>query len=123
MVRTFTRKGPKALCHMPHTSDSTYKGPYATKALLEASHARAQRTPEGDPEFETGSRIEFGNHSLRRFADKIATASKSALNILSEEIDAYFGWKETEAIKSMQRHYAQMNRADRVKMARLVVNI
>ena len=75
---------------------------------------------EGDPEFETGSRIESSNNSLRRFADKVATASKSPLNTLPNEIDAYFGWKETEGIGSMQSQYAQMNRSDQVGMARLV---
>jgi len=119
LMRAFTRKGKKVLSHMPHTANSTYQGPYAIKTVLEQAHAVVQDTAEGDPEFDGGTRIAFGNHSLRRFADTIARQSMAQLIISEEEINVYFGWKETELLKDMQRHYANMNLRERVKMARI----
>ena len=46
-----------------------------------------------------------------------------SLNISEEEINVYFGWKETELLKDMQRHYASMNIRERVKMARITSQI
>ena len=123
LMRSFTRKGRKMLCHMPHTANSTYQGPYAMKTVLEQAHAIVQASAEGDPEFDAGTRIAFGNHSLRRFADTIARKSMPSLNISEEEINIYFGWKETELLKDMQRHYASMSLKERVKMARITSQI
>jgi hypothetical protein len=123
LMRAFTRKGRKVLSHMPHTANSTYQGPYAMKLVLEQAHAIVQAREGGDPEFDAGTRIAFGNHSLRRFADTIARQSMALLSITEEEINVYFGWKESELLKDMQRHYANMNLRERVKMARITSQI
>ena len=57
----------------------------------------------------------WGQHSWRRFGDKVARDSQHIHEMPKPEVDLYAGWDQYELSKDMQMHYAGQQRNHRVK--------
>ena len=85
-----------------------------------------------DPELDLAGQKEpqWGNHSLRRMADKIAQRAKQEGKleaergmeaVTTETIDVFFGWALKELCRKMQLHYAGLDRSFRRALARVTM--
>ena len=113
----------KKLTHMPLATGSTYT--HLVTAMKEA-HAISEKMSEPDVEFDLQGAKEpkFGNHSLRRQADKVARETlpwheAEGYPVTKEVIDYFFGWLLKERRKDMQLLYAGMDKFARRILARV----
>ena len=65
----------------------------------------------------------WGNHSWRRFCDKIARETMKETGATEIDIDLYLGWNELIHHKEMQLHYEGLQRGSRVRRSRLLMMI
>ena len=109
------------ITHESFASDSTYAQltPIMTYAYEQANADPADTDPERDLQGRLSPK--FGNHSWRRFGDKVARDTMDVTGTDSVDIDLYFGWHEKMHSKDMQLHYA--GRPDRVKRSRVSMMI
>ena len=116
----------KRLTHMPLATKSTYT--HLIAAMKEA-YALSLKMDTPDMEFDLQGLKEakFGNHSLRRHADKKARESllkhvaAGISSVTKEVIDYFFGWLLKERRKDMQLHYAGMDLFARRVLARVTM--
>ena len=104
--------GATRYTHMPLSPSTTYA--LLHKAMDEA-YAKANADPtDPDPGLDLGGAAvpKWTNHSWRRYADKVARATRSVTGASEVDIDRYFGWLEHHYEKLMQLAYA--GREDRV---------
>ena len=114
-----TEPGSGLLTLMPFQEGSTYE--HHVKALREA-YEFSKGLEEPDLELELADEEpQFANHSLRRFADRIARESMITSGATDMDIDILFGWNEAQRKKDMQLHYAGLDRAQRVQRARVTM--
>ena len=90
-----------------------------------AAHLLANEPGNPDPEFDKQGHEEarWGNHSWRRFGDKVARDSREIHELSPTDLDLFCGWNLTEISKDMQILYEGMQRAARVKRAELTRQI
>ena len=86
---------------------------------MQRAYVISSAMSEPDPEMELapGEEPSFGNHSSRRFSDRVAQESKKELDILPETIDYFFGWRLEAMSKVMQLHYAGLDMGARLVLA------
>lgn len=116
----------KTLTHMPLATGSTYS--HLIKAM-KAAYVISSGMEEPDMEFDLQGleAPHFGNHSLRRHADKVARESlnlheaEGITEVTKEVIDYFFGWLLKEMSKVMQLHYAGLDRPSRRILARVTM--
>ena len=114
------------LTHMPMSTASTYT--HLVEAIKEA-YVISKEMDEADLELDLQGLAEphFGNHSLRRHADKLAReslhlhAARGVVEVTKELIDYFFGWLLKEMEKIMQLHYAGLDRPSRRSLARVTM--
>jgi len=110
--------GSGRLTIMPMQVESTYTHHIGA---LKAAYEISSKMVEPDLELELGEAEEphWANHSMRRFSDKVARESMEETGVTTMDIDIHYGWNEAKRRKSMQLHYEGMDRAQRVKRARV----
>ena len=87
------------------------------------SQARIKLHDAQELELQGQSEPHFANHSMRRFADRVARETRGETGASVMEIDIVFGWNEAQRRKDMQLHYAGLDRAQRVGFARVTMCI
>ena len=114
----------KALTHMPLATGSTYT--HLSSAMKEAYEiSKGMREPDLELDLQGAKEPKFGNHSLRRHADKVARESvpkhhaEGCMEVTKNLIDYFFGWLLKEMTKDMQMHYAGLDRPSRRLLARV----
>ena len=116
------------LTHMPLVSASTYT--HLIGAIWKAYEiSKEMNEPDTELDLQGLEEPKFGNHSLRRHADKKARESlpmqiniKEGWNDITKEvINYFFGWCLKEMSKEMQLHYAGMDRMARRRLARVTM--
>ena len=117
-----TMPGSGALTHMPLQVGSTYTHHVGA---LKAAYELSKSLGDVDLELELQGQSEphFANHSMRRFADRVARETRGETGASVMEIDIVFGWNEAQRRKDMQLHYAGLDRAQRVGFARVTMCI
>ena len=104
---------------MPLQEGSTYT--HHVGALKKA-YEISNEMEEPDLELElSGEEPQFANHSLRRFADRVARETAPRSGASDMDIDILFGWNEAQRKKDMQLHYQGLDRAQRVQRARVTM--
>ena len=92
-------------------------------AAMETAYALANRPGDPDPELDlAGAKApKWGNHSWRRFADKVARQTKATTLATDVDIDRFFGWLEAQYEKMMALAY--MGREERSKRSRVTMMV
>ena len=90
---------------------------------METAYALANRPGDPDPELDlAGAKApKWGNHSWRRFADKVARQTKATTLATDVDIDRFFGWLEAQYEKMMALAY--MGREERSKRSRVTMMV
>ena len=116
----------KKLTHMPLATKSTYL--HLVEAM-KAAYALSSEMDEPDVEFDLQGleKAKFGNHSLRRHADKEAREAlpkhiaEGNSTVTKQVVDYFFGWLLKDMRKDMQLHYAGMDLFARRVLARVTM--
>ena len=110
--------------HMPFEPGSTYT---LLHAVMEKGHKALNDIEKSlsDSELDLQGLMEpkWGNHSWRRFCDKIARETMKETGATEIDIDLYLGWNELIHHKEMQLHYEGLQRGSRVRRSRLLMMI
>ena len=87
------------------------------KQCFEESFKLANPPGDPDPEFDLQGHPtpRWGQHSWRRFGDKVARDSQEIHMMSETEVDLFAGWDLYEHSLDMQIHYAGQQRSHRVK--------
>ena len=114
----------RTLTHMPLATGSTYT--HLGNAMKEAYEiSKGMSEPDMELDLQGAKEPKFGNHSLRRHADKVARESipkhmaEGCTEVTKQLIDYFFGWLLKEMTKDMQTHYAGLDRPSRRLLARV----
>ena len=114
----------RVLTHMPLATGSTYT--HLGSAMKEAyAISKEMNEPDLELDLQGSKEPKFGNHSLRRHADKVARESipkhlaEGCTEVTKQLIDYFFGWLLKEMTKDMQVHYAGLDRPSRRLLARV----
>ena len=108
---------------------TTYDNAHAShKLVFQEAFVRANPPGDPDPEFDRQGHAEarWGQHSWRRFGDKVARDDKprlKALGLDDTDTDLYCGWDQYEHSKDMQIHYAGQQRSHRVRRCEITRSI
>tara|TARA_B110000046_G_scaffold184387_1_gene222727 strand:+ start:1025 stop:2182 length:1158 start_codon:yes stop_codon:yes gene_type:complete len=115
-----TESGSGALTHMPMQVGSTYTHHCGA---MKSAYAISAAMSEPDLELDLGGETvpKFANHSARRAADRIARETRARSEVSIMDIDVVFGWNEAQRRKDMQLHYQGLDRAQRVRRARVTM--
>ena len=115
-----TESGSGALTHMPMQVGSTYTHHCAA---MKSAYAISAAMSEPDLELDLGGETvpKFANHSARRAADRVARETRARSEVSIMDIDVVFGWNEAQRRKDMQLHYQGLDRAQRVRRARVTM--
>ena len=117
-----TEPGSGKLTHMPLQTESTYTHHIgALKAAYDIS--AKMEDPDLELELQGEERPHWANHSNRRFADRVARETSARSDVTAMDIDVVFGWNEAQRNKDMQLHYQGLDRAQRVRRARVTMYV
>ena len=113
-----THRAGKTLTPMPFMATSTYPN---LKRIFEGSYLMANPPDDPDPEFDLQGHASprLGNHSWRRYGDKIARDYKNFHQLTPTDIDLYAGWNLAAISMDMQTKYAGQQRSERVRRRKL----
>ena len=107
---------------MPLQTESTYTHHIgALKAAYDIS--AKMEDPDLELELQGEERPHWANHSNRRFADRVARETSARSDVTAMDIDVVFGWNEAQRNKDMQLHYQGLDRAQRVRRARVTMYV
>ena len=115
-----THAGGRILTPMPFLATSTYSN---LKRTFSKSFQYANPPGDPDPEFDLQGHAapKLGNHSCRRYGDKVARDNKVFHALGPTEIDLFCGWNLAEISMDMQMKYAGQQRSERVKRNKLTM--
>jgi hypothetical protein len=120
LLRAFESGG--RITHMPLQEGSTYGSHIdALKAAFKISSEIEE--PDMELELAGAQHPHWANHSLRRFADRVARDTSDRSGMTATDIDAVFGWNEKKRMMDMQTHYEGLNRAKRVHRSRVTMYV
>ena len=110
--------------HMPFEPGSTYT---LLHAVMEKAHKAlndiGKSLSDSELDLQGLTEPKWGNHSWRRFCDKIARETMKETGATEIDIDLYLGWNELIHHKEMQLHYEGLQRGSRVRRSRLLMMI
>ena len=106
------------ITHMPLKTPSADH--HIRKALDDAYEALV-KSGVHDPELDVppGMEPQWGQHSMRREADRVAQATRHLTLVSNDDIDFFFGWNLKELLSRMQVHYQGQDRMGRLGLARV----
>ena len=92
---------------------------------MRAAYEISSRDPTPDPELELepGEDAQWGNHSARRFADRVTCENRVLDDLPPEMINYFYGWRLDEMSKEMMLHYAGLDRGGRLELAKCSMRI
>ena len=110
--------------HMPFEPGSTYT---LLNAVMEKAYKAlndmGKSLSDAELDLQGLTAPKWGNHSWRRFCDKIARETMKETGATELDIDLYLGWNELIHHREMQLHYEGLQRGSRVRRSRLLMMV
>ena len=117
-----TEPGSGKVTHMPLMPKSTYgQLVRAIDAAYVVSEAMAE--PDAELELEPGHTPKWGNHSIRRWSDKVACEHMEEDGVSKEVLNYFYGWCLEAMSKEMMLHYAGIDRGGQLVLAKCSMRI
>ena len=110
--------------HMPLEPGSTYS---LLKVVMDKAYKElndmSKSLSDEELDLQGLTAPKWGNHSWRRFCDKMAREAMKETGATEVDIDLYLGWNELIHHKEMQLHYEGLQRGSRVQRSRLLMMV
>ena len=106
------------ITHMPLVTTSA---DHHIRTALDRAYEELVASGEHDPELDLppGMDPQWGQHSFRREADRVAQSTRDKSGASEEDVDFFFGWRLKELLAKMQVHYKGLDRMARLSLARV----
>jgi hypothetical protein len=106
------------ITHMPLVTTSA---DHHIRTALDDAYAELIESGAHDPELDVppGEEPEWGQHSFRREADRVAQSTREKSKVSDDDIDFFFGWNLKELLARMQVHYKGLDRMARLGLAKV----
>ena len=100
---------------------NTTSADHHIRAALSEAYKQLKEGGQHDPELDVpeGKEPEWGQHSFRRQADRVAQSTKGKSGVEKEDINFFFGWDLKAMAAEMQMHYRGLDRWARLWLARV----